>query len=365
MGLRFRKSFKIAPGVRMNFGKTGVGLSVGGHGLRYSVFSSGRKTASVGIPGSGVYYTTSSGGTRSYKTPAYQRRTELVRMEREQQKLQEQEYASLQVELYENRLDQLHSIHHECDEPVDWQEVYHRQPPFPKGEEGPNTLVARKQQQSYQPGLMDRLFNRSETKRQNLYEEIEKAKQKDAEDWNEWNNMHAHAEKVLNRDIDAYFGVIQEFNPLEDLVEFGSGFEFGTDDPDVIHVSFDVNAQNIIPEKALSLTKTGKLSEKSLSKTAYFEIYQDYVCSCALRIARDMFSLLPVSYTYTHAYEDRLNPATGHVEKIAILSVRYDRAALNRLNYTNLDPSEALVNFNHNMKFKKTQGFESVSLLTF
>jgi hypothetical protein len=49
MGLRFRKSFKIAPGVRMNFGKTGVGLSVGGHGLRYTVHSSGKRTMNVMI----------------------------------------------------------------------------------------------------------------------------------------------------------------------------------------------------------------------------------------------------------------------------------------------------------------------------
>jgi tetratricopeptide (TPR) repeat protein len=63
-----RKSMKIAPGVRLNVSKSGVGASVGGKGGRYSVHSSGRRTTTVGsgiVPG--VYYQTSksTGSTRS------------------------------------------------------------------------------------------------------------------------------------------------------------------------------------------------------------------------------------------------------------------------------------------------------------
>jgi hypothetical protein len=362
MGLNFRKSFKIAPGVRMNVGKKGVGLSVGGKGLRYSIHSSGKRTATVGIPGSGLYYTTSS-STKSYKTPAYQRRNELARIQREQKKMEELEYARLQVDLFENRLEQIRSIHHECDDPIDWQEVFHRPPPFQAGQEGPNTMAARQKQQSYRPGLFDRLLNKDEAKMQQLYEEIERARLQDQDLLNQWNHMHSMAERILSRDIDAYLEVIEDFDPLEDLIYFGSGFEFGIDDPNVIHVSFDVNAQNVVPQKSLSLTKTGKLSEKNLPKSTFYDIYQDYVCSCVFRIARDMFALLPVSAVYVHSYEDRLNTATGYHEKIAILSVKYDRATLNRLNITNLDPSDALTNFTHQMKFKKTQGFEEVPLI--
>lgn len=56
MGFRFRKSFKIAPGVRVNVGKKSVGISAGGKGARVSVNSSGRKTTTVGIPGTGLSY---------------------------------------------------------------------------------------------------------------------------------------------------------------------------------------------------------------------------------------------------------------------------------------------------------------------
>jgi tetratricopeptide (TPR) repeat protein len=60
-----RKSIKVAPGVRLNVSKTGVGASVGGRGGRYSVHSSGRRTVTAGsgvIPG--VYYQQSGSGSR-------------------------------------------------------------------------------------------------------------------------------------------------------------------------------------------------------------------------------------------------------------------------------------------------------------
>lgn len=128
-------------------------------------------------------------------------------------------------------------------------------------------------------------------------------------------------------------------------------------------MSFDVNVEKVIPEKALSLTKTGKLSEKNIPKTIFFDLYQDYVCSSALRISRDMFALLPVDNVFVHAYENQINPATGYQEKTPILSVKYDKITMNRLNFTNLDPSEALTNFQHNMNFRKTKGFGEVAVI--
>ena len=56
MGLRFRKSVKIAPGVRLNISKKSVGISAGIKGYRKSINSSGRVTTSIGVPGTGVSY---------------------------------------------------------------------------------------------------------------------------------------------------------------------------------------------------------------------------------------------------------------------------------------------------------------------
>jgi tetratricopeptide (TPR) repeat protein len=60
MGFRLYKSVKLGKGVRLNLSKTGVGISAGVPGARYSVHSSGRTTRTVGVPGTGVSYRSST-----------------------------------------------------------------------------------------------------------------------------------------------------------------------------------------------------------------------------------------------------------------------------------------------------------------
>lgn len=62
MGFKFRKSVKIAPGVKLNLNKKSAGISIGGKGAHYTVNSKGKRTTSVGVPGTGVYYSSSKGG---------------------------------------------------------------------------------------------------------------------------------------------------------------------------------------------------------------------------------------------------------------------------------------------------------------
>jgi tetratricopeptide (TPR) repeat protein len=59
---------KLMPGVRLNFNKDSIGLSLGVKGAHYTMNSKGRRTISAGIPGTGLYSveTLSSGrNTRS------------------------------------------------------------------------------------------------------------------------------------------------------------------------------------------------------------------------------------------------------------------------------------------------------------
>jgi hypothetical protein len=61
VGFRVRKSFKLAPGVRMTVTPTGVGVSAGPRGAKLSVHSSGRVTQTLSVPGSGISYTQTLG----------------------------------------------------------------------------------------------------------------------------------------------------------------------------------------------------------------------------------------------------------------------------------------------------------------
>jgi cytoskeletal protein RodZ len=68
MGLRFRKSIKLAPGVKLNLGKKSAGISVGG---KYGGVSYNTKTGSqarVSAPGTGLSYSTKIGGSNKTKS---------------------------------------------------------------------------------------------------------------------------------------------------------------------------------------------------------------------------------------------------------------------------------------------------------
>lgn len=62
MGFRFRKSFKIAPGVKLNLNKKSAGITFGGKGAHFTMNTKGKNTTSVGVPDTGLYYTSTSGG---------------------------------------------------------------------------------------------------------------------------------------------------------------------------------------------------------------------------------------------------------------------------------------------------------------
>lgn len=76
MGLRFRKSFKVAPGVKVNLNKKSTSVTLGGKGVHHTVSSSGKKTTTVGIPGTGISYSETSGTTKNSKNTKQTKQTE-------------------------------------------------------------------------------------------------------------------------------------------------------------------------------------------------------------------------------------------------------------------------------------------------
>ena len=70
MTVRFRRSLKIAPGVRINFNTHSTSLTLGPRGAHYTMSSTGRRTISSGIPGTGLY------ASQSYNPRAQKARAE-------------------------------------------------------------------------------------------------------------------------------------------------------------------------------------------------------------------------------------------------------------------------------------------------
>lgn len=55
MGIRFRKSINIGP-LRINISKSGIGYSFGVKGARVTKTATGRKRATLSLPGTGLSY---------------------------------------------------------------------------------------------------------------------------------------------------------------------------------------------------------------------------------------------------------------------------------------------------------------------
>ena len=301
MGLNFRKSITLGKGIKLNLGKKSAGISVGVKGAHYSVNTKGNQRATIGIPGTGLSYTQNLG---KLPIPGVGGKDSKSSKKIEKEKAKELEKAQAQVEEYNESMQEVKAIHTEGVEPINWN----------------GNLIPR--------------------------------------------SVSALKDRVLAGDIDAFYEVINITEPFKAITDFGSKFEIGTDDPSYMMAEFDIRGEEVVPTKVMTMTATGKVSEKELTKTAYYEMYQDYVCSVTLRVARDLFALLPVETVVVHAVDDVINTATGNKETTTFLSVAFDRQTFNNLNLNALDPSDAMTNFTHNMKFAKTTGFKPVDQLT-
>ena len=331
MGLNFRKSITILPGVRLNLSKSGVSASFGKKGIRQSISTSGRATTTLGIPGTGVYYTKQTNvkklagglkdkitGKEDKKSKSKDDKGSEVAAAPKKTGPDEAQIAAnkQQIEEYEAYVMSIKSVHKQSDGMIDWQALN-------KGEV-PTNIV------------------------------------KGSEEYKAWLELKEFSDEVLAGDIDSYFAIIDEVKPFDDLLEFGSNFQVGTDRADLLEIEFAVKSDDVVPKIEMSLKANGEISEKELSKTAYYDLMQDYVSSTTIRIARDAFALLPVDTVIVHAVDNILNTATGFEEELTLLSVKFTREKLMSLNLAMVDPSDALSQFECNMKFKKTAGFDPV-----
>lgn len=215
-----------------------------------------------------------------------------------------------------------------------------------------------------QTTLKDRL-NELENSRARLLEENLKEQQEAHEqylkDKEEYQKMMDIVNGVLNKNPQSYTYALNFFNPFEDLQEYGSDISFDVKS-EKVSVDFYVHSEDVIPNTTKKLLRKGiEVKEDQLPPSRFNEIYQDYVCSCILKIAKETFQLLPtVNVVQVNAKGSLMNSATGNFEEQTIVSVNINRPKLDELNFDLLDPSDSMSNFEHKMDFKKNEGFKPV-----
>ncbi|SON57177.1 hypothetical protein HDIA_3636 [Hartmannibacter diazotrophicus] len=178
----------------------------------------------------------------------------------------------------------------------------------------------------------------------------------------EWEDETNFAKRLLRGEAAAIRQVIEEMQSLSETALVGTAIEFSFGQ-DFIHAKINIHGDDIVPGMRRKQLASGRLSETKMPVGQFNELYQDYVASVALKTAGDLFHILPLVEVYVTCMANMLNPQTGHQEWMPILSVQFVRDSFMRLNLNEIDPSDALRNFRHAMKFSKTKGFFAVEQL--
>ena len=288
---------------------------------------------------------------------AQKRLRELERQSKEQAKLSAIEQARLEVETYEGGLEVLLSVHKEQGEVWDWFEFATALPPHSPRRFYHHEFKAR---QVAVNQALDEVRARDER-------EFQEALQAHTQEMAEWERMKAIARRILAGEHKAYTEALVEFSALAEISDLGSGLHFTVHNAKLVECGLKVNGLQAIPSELKTLTSTGKVSIKAMPKARFHEIYQDYVCGCVLRVAREIFALLPVETVLVTATADALDPRTGQTVEQPVLSVAFPRGALEHLDFEHLDPSDAMENFLHHGDAKasrKSGEFERITALT-
>lgn len=179
-----------------------------------------------------------------------------------------------------------------------------------------------------------------------------------------WRMRQELAGAILARNSAAYPRAIEHAEPYDDLESLGSKITILELDADVIALNCVLSDKEVVPNEELRLSAGGKVTSKEMAAGRYWPLFQDFVCSSAIRLARETLALLPVQRVITSVGCFDVNSSTGHPEEVTYLSVHFTRPGLEALNLMAIDPSDAMRNFPHRMKFKKTAGFEPIEKIT-
>lgn len=271
---------------------------------------------------------------------------ELQRRLKEEAKLSELERARLEVETSSTEIEVLLSIHKEVSSVMDWKSFAYALPPHrPLPTEKHKGIAALRE--SIRPFT---------SQAQDTSDSVEKANLLDAQEYSEslmdhekersqFERMQALSKRVLAGDTAAFGEALSEFSAIAEIANLGASISVTFNDAKAVACTLNVNGRSIIPTEVKSLTSTGKLTVKAMPKARFHEIYQDYVCGSLLRVAREIFALLPLDTVIVTATIEGDLSSTGRTSEIPVLSAVMPRHDLEQLDFERLDPSEALTNF--------------------
>lgn len=274
---------------------------------------------------------------------------------------------------WQSRIRELISLHTHSVERIDWQGLARAPRPAEPEVANDEERKAQAELDRFTRHWWDFLFGGSEKRQQKLVDAVARGRSQDeinhrmaVEDHRrqveEWEADRALAARLIAGDVKARMEVIEEMQSFSGEGLIGSDISFRFQE-EFVHAVPHVHGDEIVPNVRRKQLQSGRLSETQMPMGEFNELYQDYVCSAALRVAGEMFALLPLEEVYVTCISTMLNSATGQQEDTPILSGRFVRESFDRLGLRRIDPSDSMRNFMHRMDFKRSRGFAPIEAL--
>lgn len=267
-------------------------------------------------------------------------------LEREANKKSARDAASA----HDARVVRLRSAHQECSAPVDWRALAATLPPPPAFHLPSARAAAMRRRRALEPlGDAEGLPVVSEAATLDM-EQLAAAASARAAELEEQTTMSALARAILREERGAFRQVLAEQSFAEISEDGRLKVDFEVHSAQLVEAKIEVQTSNVVPSEVHSLTSTGKLSTKAMPRIQFVELYQDYVCSLVLRVAREIHALLPVQACLVTAFSTDGLPSLSPV-----LTTVIHRAELARLSFDSLDPSDALDALQTRTNFKSSR----------
>lgn len=277
-------------------------------------------------------------------------RKELERQRQTQDKLDLIARARLEVELWQNQLDVLLSMHKDCAPAIDWHAHACALQPF----EG--LALASAERRAFRERCVAAsaltIASAPALRADGLGHSDRRAF---SATYDSWRQLRDVATRVLKGDPDAYLEVLTVHSSLNELTQLGATVRFVVHSQRELEATVTCNDSSIIPERSKSLTATGKLTEKAIPRARVHELYQDHVCSSLLRVARECFAVLPIDLLLLNGLASLDDSGAGAHAAQPIYSVIIQRNQLTHVAFDSADPSTVLEGFLHVGDFKATR----------
>lgn len=342
MGFRFRKSIKIAPGVKINIGKRGISsLSVGKTNIgKHGVYHT------ISIPGTGISYRAQIAGRsnkRSQSQPQSKSQSSsiassillqddgsvvftdskgkllpesLIRETKKQNRPIIEDWLYEQAAKFNAEIEDLIHIHIHT--------------PAPTGDIIVNPKPA--PPEIKEPGLTSKIFS-------SVHEKTEQQNQETALKYENELAAWEAAETALRTDVDVMSEVLsgalksiewpRETLVSYDLVQAGQHLLLDVDLPEIE----DLPTQEAIVNKSQLQLTIRDISQKQQRLN-----YLQHIHSIGFRFIGEAFAYLPTVLVITlSGFSQRLNKKNGHIEDEYLYSVQVTRLDWQEINFNNLE----------------------------